>query len=207
MAEGVVNQRFGRIVCDDEIEDEIVATLTAWTVPYLAEIERQRGWAARSLEAPRSIISATLLERQPEDALPCLAVTVERVSSGRTPQDRAVGMDWRVVVEAVAVGADEHDVRRRVRAYVAAARAVMLRHAAGGGLVSHVQLVTTEYSATFGQKGRRLAAGAIELRCAVDGMVQQHAGRMRTPPVDPYAVPAGLGTVESVQVSVEAKNA
>lgn len=198
---GVESARFGRIVCDDELEDELVTKIEAWVLEYQAEIERQRGWTAQSLEAPASVIPVALLERQPEDALPCIAVRVERTSAVATPQSRETAMDWRLVVEVFAGGADDVDVRSRVRAHVAAVRALLMHHAPSGPLITNAKLVGTEYAPSIDAAGRTFGAGSIEFVVSTENVTKRYTGN-RTPGVDPYEAPAGLVEVVDTNATI-----
>lgn len=202
--------RFGRILCDDEIENVVIAALTDWTITYQAEVERQRGWTPRSLPAPASIIPVALFEKQPEDALPCIAVGVERVTAARQAQAREIGMDWRCVVIVYVSGADEDDTRQRVRAHVAAVRAAMLRHVAGREddngdvIVTNIAYVSTDYSQQVydDELKRTVGAGVIEYTLSTQDGLTTLPGGLRTPPVNPYADPSGLVEVEETNVTV-----
>lgn len=196
------SNRFGTILCDDEIEDEILTKLKDWVLEYQAEVERQRGWAARTLTAPASIIPVALFERQPEDAVPCITVNVERVSASRMPQSGEAGMDWRLVVEVLAAGADDEDVRRRLRGHVAAVRTLLLQQGGAGPVVTMIRLTGTEYSPTGERAGRTMGVGVMEFLIGTQDASTRWRGGKTTPAVDPYAIPAPFVPVVSTNPTV-----
>lgn len=200
----VISQRFGRIVCDDEVENELLARITDWVLAYQAEVERQRGWDARTLEAPASIIPMTLLDRQPEDAFPCIAVSVSGSGAASSSEDRELSMEWSATVTVWAMGADDADTRKRVGAHVAAVRALVSQQGGRGPLVANTGRPTTEYTMTAQDQasGRTIGAGIITFSVGVEGMLSELAGGMSTPPIDPYATVSGLGEVVAVNVTV-----
>jgi len=200
--ERVVSQRFGRILCDDELEDELIGKLAAWATTFQAEIERQRGWDARTLDAPRSIIPVALFERSHADSPPCITVYVQRIEGVTMGASRAATMDWRVGVEVIASGADVDDTRKRVRAHVAAIRTLLLQMGGSGPLITNMRLVSTEYTPTLEQNGRTLGAGVMEFVASVNDTVTKWRGGKSEPPEDPYDAPADLVAITDTNVTM-----
>lgn len=194
-----VSGKFGRIVGDDEIRREVLEKLKLWILTYQAEVERQRGWEPRTLEQPASIISTTLLDIQAEDAFPLIAVAVKSAPSQRQASGM-VGMEWLAEIAIWASGADADDTEMRVGAHVTAVRALLVQQVGSGPLITNVSGPETNYAIVADEKGRTVGMGGVRIRLGVQDALNDRA-QIRTPPVDPYAVPLGLSEVTSVNVT------
>lgn len=201
-------QVFGRVVTGTDVERAVLDTLKAWMREYLAWVERHAERSPRSLQMPRSWVSATEVERWPEEQLPSvlvlntgLAEPPERDGEGAFRASFAVGIA--VIVSAK----DRAETDELSKLYVTAIRAALLQHPSLGGFADAVEWVDENYDALpagpGGSRRRQLAAGQVVFRVTV-GDVLVSPGGPTAPRDNPYEEPE-WPFAETVEVTIEPK--
>lgn len=194
---------FEPIVDGGMVEAAARDTIQEWIETYLAEVERQRGLKPRSLPKPRSYSVATVLEKWPEDQLPAVVL----VSTGIADRPRRKGsggydVPWALGIGVVVSARNQEAANSLAKRYTAAIRTLLLQHPSMGGFATGVEWMDESFDDVPAEKRRTLAGGIVTFRVDIANAVNAQGGPA-TVPADPYAVPAGWPTADTVDVDIE----
>jgi hypothetical protein len=178
---------FKQIVSAGTVEDAVAETIKTWMETYLREVERQAG-VVEHLALPRSYNIRPETDSWPEEQLPGLVV----VSAGTSAQPIKAGdgvftAPFRVAAVIFAKGTSKDNVRRNVRLYTAAIRAILLQKRGLGGLSDGIIWESENFHDSIPGAERSLAAGDVTVVYNIPEIVSFSGGPMA--PADPVAQP------------------
>lgn len=200
---------FGTLHHGGQAEDAVLQTFTTWLPDYLAEVSRQDGLPAGTLEQPKSWEFAADVTKWPESQLPCVLV----VAPGTEGQPWREGSGYyraryRVNVTVIcSAGGDnaERDTRRLAQLYGAVIRGVLLQHRKLSNNASVVAWAGEGYDQVPQQDRRTLGFALNAFLVELRGIVSDSAGPQE-PTADPVGTPpSDWPAAASVQVDVEPK--
>lgn len=198
---------FGTMVDRTAVEEAVQAHLENWMPTYIAEVERQKGWAAKKLGpiVNYTFVSAAF-ERWPEDQFPTILVMSPGLAEPPKAQgDGKVRAKWACGIAAITEGGGENssaDAKQTSGAYFAAVRGLMLQHPSVGGFSRGVTWTDERYDNVPTDAERSLATAYGMFTIEVAQALDRHAGT--TEPLDePYTEPDPWPTVETGSATVE----
>ncbi len=169
---------FGDIVEGGAVERATELTLKTWIDTYLAEVERQSGRQAGSIQRPRSWINVADFERWQQ--LPCIMIISPGLSDVPTRDGdgyyRAV---WTLGIAAIVSSRTKATALSLSRAYGAAIRGVMLQHRSLDGQAKGVSWLDERYDDLPDDK-RILTAVRLVFDIELDKITSTEEG-----PIDP----------------------
>jgi hypothetical protein len=201
-------QPFERIIDAVDVENAVKAVLDDYISIYLGERERSKGYAPNSIERPRGVITASELDKWPEDQVPVLVVLSAGTGKPKAHERKMYSADWGVGVHCVVSDVNADETRKLGLVYVAAVRAAIVQH---GGLGSSLhpdgfaQALSWEgerYDATAFVDTRTIFAPLVMFTVSLDETVTGQAGP-REPYTDPTEEPAQMATVTSIKTPVD----
>jgi hypothetical protein len=180
-------QAIGRIVTGRDVELAAMSLLKRWLGTYLAECERQRGFAPGALQRVRGWATAADFEKWPEDQLPCVLL----VSPGLTESPVvASATEYRAKfslgIAAIVSARTMDETAALAKLYVAACRACVLQHQSFEGFAAGVEWLDETYDDLDSIDTRSLGAGQAIFAVHVDGFARRWNGPKT--PNDPPAV-------------------
>jgi hypothetical protein len=198
---------FKDIITRQEVEQAAMITLQTWLDTYLAEVERQKGLAVRSLPRPRSWMRRNEFEHWPEDQIPSIIVISPGIAEPPTGTGSgAFRANWLLGVAVVAEGQQTNNTRDLVGYYTAAIRALIIQRPSLGGFAMGVTWTDERYDDISDTEiGRTLASGQVVFQVTVENIVSTKAGPLTpdTPPVDPPDTSPTWPIADTVSVEYE----
>lgn len=206
MAPNAYTQAIGEIITGRDVEMATLVFLRRWSGTYLAECERQKGYAPGALPRIRTYTTASDFEKWPEDQLPCVVL----VSPGLAEEPLADGAGvyrckFSVGVAVVVSAATMDETAALAKLYVAALRTAILQHQSLEGFATGIEWLDENYDDLPSIDTRSLGAGQLIFAVEVAGMARRWNGP-KTPnepppvdtdplPEDPYAQRVVVSTV------------
>jgi len=196
---------FGRIVTGYDVEQWVLALERKWFGTYLAEAERQHGYAACTFPRPRAWVVAASFDKWPEDQVPAvLVVSTGVVVPPRKTGDGVYRAQWRVEVGACVSARTEAESRELAELYVAALNAVVVQHPSLEGNANGASWLELTYTPLDYDSTRSLYAGSAVFAVEVDDVVTTGAGPAAPDPaMDECAPWAPWPEVATVDVDVD----
>lgn len=197
---------FGRIVTGADVEAWSWATLRTWISTYLAEVERQSGLVAGSLQRPRGFVTAPSLDKWPEDQLPALLLISVGMSEPPLKQgDGRFRARWEMGLACVVSARREDESRALAMRYMAALRALFVQRPSLDGNAAGTVWLGEQYDQLEYDDARSLTAGLAQFTVEVEDVVSANAGPLRADkPLDPDVDPwPAWATAKVVGVTVE----
>lgn len=184
-------QAIGPIVTGRDVELAVMRFLKRWSGTYLAECERQGGFAPAALPRIRSWTTSPDFETWPEDQIPCVLL----VSPGLAEAPLADGsgvyrVKFTLGIAVIVSTAKMDETARLGKLYVAAMRAAILQHQSLEGFASGIEWLDENYDDLPSIDDRSLGAGQAVFAVEVDGFARRWNGP-KTPeePPDPDTDP------------------
>lgn len=198
--------QFGPIITRLDVEAAVVAHLQAWSLTYIAEVERQQELDAESLPPIRNYTTVgSGIEKWPEDQLPMLLIMSTGLAEPPKREGRGLyRASWNCGIAAITAGggADPADSAKRTAGYYqGAVRAAMLQHPSLGGFAAGVTWVDERYDELPVEQSRSMAAASGFFRIEVEG-VADSTGGVATVPDNPYDSPPDLPTADELELEV-----
>lgn len=196
---------FGPIVTGYDVEGWVVDQLKAWSSTYLAEVERQHGIEACSLQRVRGWSLAPTFDKWPEDQLPgvlvvCRGLVPPPLKSG----DGKYRAKWAVDVGVICSARTQADSHSLAMLFLAAHAEIVIGKPSLGGHATGVAWLDEQYDQLVYDDTRSLYTGtatfAIEVpdvRTAATGPTQPD------PPEDPCADWPPWPEVETVEIEID----
>lgn len=184
---------FGPLLVETDVDAAVIDRLYLWMPTYLAQVERERGMANRTLHRPVRASYATVLDDDgfPTKRLPAILVTT--ASTADAPElggDDTYSTVYEVAVTAVVRGRTSHEARVLASLYAGSIRRLLLQQQDNadtmlwtGSSVASVADTTAE--------NRHLAGGINTFSFYADRVVQAFAGPTVDSPVYEQPDPAG----------------
>lgn len=181
---------FGRILDKTDAENAMEEHLRLWLTTYIAELERQKGFAAETIQTPVAWLRANDFAKWPEDQTPAIIIiSPGLVGDPKAEGNRVWSAPYGVGVAAVVSSIDRPRTRALAGFYGAAIRAAVLQHPSLGGFARDTTWVDERFDDVPQEDERTLASAQEVFRVDVFGMTTGRTGP-KTPPEDPYAIPA-----------------
>lgn len=197
---------FGNLVTGTDVEAAALSTLKLWAPAYMAWAERSTDRAPGSLPAPRSWVTASGVERWPEEQLPSVLL----VSTGLAEPPSLDGSGsyrgtFALGLAVVVAARDRADADALAKLYVATLGAILLHKPSLGGLAAGVEWTDEKYDALPGDpaKRRQLAAGQAVYTVDVRDIRSGRGAGPLTPPDDPQAPAPDDPTVTSAELEID----
>lgn len=194
---------YGRLITDNEVERQVLATLQGWLPSYLLETNRQDGELAE-VALPRSYeMIRDTVTKWPEQALPAIVVHI-----GGTLETTRKGSAYRVVyscqVAAIVAGQTRANTRTLAGVYSLAIVAALTQHGDLDGFADGVEWADTDYDLIAEERSRTLMAAVVSLDVAVVGVLDVALGPAGPPPPadDPTPGLPDWGEAEEVDTQV-----
>lgn len=109
----------------------VVAHIEKWLETYLAPLEAERGWPARSLPVFRSYRTRNEVTQFAEEQLPACVVVSPGIVDGSIERFGGVySAAWHVGIACMCIGLDELNSEDMAQVYTAAVRTMFLQHPA-----------------------------------------------------------------------------
>ena len=196
---------FGRIVTGYDVEQWVLALCRKWFGTYLAEAERQHGYAACTFPRIRGWVVSSSFDKWPEDQLPgALVISNGIVAPPRLAGDGVYRAQWRVEVGVCCSGRTESESRELTELYLAALNAVIVQHPSLEGHANGVSWLELTYTPLDFDSTRSLYAGSSVFAVEVDDVVTTGAGPAAPEPgTDECAPWDPWPLVDTVDVDVE----
>jgi len=194
----------GPIVSGRDVELAALALLRRWSGTYLAEAERQRGYAPGQLPRIRGWATSSDFEKWPEDQLPCVLLVSPGLAEAPRPDGAgfyraSFSLGFAVIVSTATM----EETAIKAKLYCAAHRACLLQHSSLEGFAAGVTWVDETYDDLDSIDTRSLGAGQAIFSVEVHGFAARWNGPT-TPseppdpdtdplPTDPYVQPGRVG--------------
>lgn len=214
MSPTVVSQpvKFGPIVTGTAVERAVKVVLEERLSNYLGELERIEGYPPDAIERPRGIVTASELEKWPEDQLPVVVIISAATERPIKREKGRVEATWVLAVAPVVADVNAEETRKLALAYVAAIRAVIVQHKGlKSGLHPKGFSEATHWEAehydgiAFGETRTLLAPRAVFTVTILEAVNSQ--GGPREPYEPPDAEPSDWPIVQKITVQAEPKGA
>lgn len=198
---------FGEMVDRTAVEAAVIEHMKTWLPTYIAEVERQKGWAEQRLQPiVNYTVVATAWERWPEDQFPSLLIMSPGLAEPpKAEGDGRVRAKWACGIAAITEGGGDDpslDAKETAGAYFAAIRGAMLQHPGLGGFANGVTWTDERYDQVPSESERSLATAygmfSIEVPQAVDRL-----GGVAEPLDNPYQEPPAWPTVGEGNATAE----
>jgi hypothetical protein len=210
MSPTVVSQpvKFGPIVTGTAVEKAVAVVLEERLSNYLGELERIEGYEPNAIERPRGFVTASELEKWPEDQIPVIVIVS---AATERPIKRAHGdyeATWNLGVAPVVSDVNADETRKLALAYVAAVRACLVQHKRlrsnlhPSGFSEATHWESEHYDGIAFGETRTLLAPRVMFNVTVLEAVNSQAGP-REPYEPPDAVPSDWPIVESITVKAD----
>lgn len=203
-----ISQRFGRLMTSDAVASGVQSHLQEWLVPFLAEVERQLGLAARSIAQPASWEIVSSFNKFDGSRLPSVVIAVDEIK-GEPMRNGDASYDaiYPVAVAVVVGGRTPQETERNAMAYGAAVRGAMLYifdHQQDLGAVG-VKWAGETYTEVDATDRRTKGAAMILFDVRVENVARDYRGAVLgiVPPVEPYAAPEDWHTADTVATDLE----
>jgi hypothetical protein len=190
-----------RIVDGMQVAEAARATLQAHLVDYIAQIERERGLAPRTIAAPKSW-DLTLDLRRARDEGNHPRILIECPGLDDDPERGGDGFwraPWALVVSAVVSARDDESTERLARRYAAAIRECLQRNPTLLGFADSVRWTDEQYDRLGSDDTQAIAAGSATFRIWVDDVGCDFA----EPPPPAYEQPGPAPVVLTTDVQLE----
>jgi len=203
---GVVNEVFGRILSASQIEEAIEALLKKWFPTYLAEQARQMDVSHNILPAPQNYTNRNSFDALQGEKIPKVVVIAPGLQDSPTRvgggQYRAI---WRLGVGVATGGKDEQSANLRVKAYGAAARAILPQQQSDTnipGLVQTRWVNETYDDIQIPAQHMLYKAASLWFTIDIQDVLDQHKG----PTAPTIVAPPDWPTVQDVIIDMEGMN-
>jgi hypothetical protein len=210
MSAATVSQpvKFGPIVTGNTVEQAVKRVLEERLDDYLGELERIEGYEPDAIERPRGVVTASELEKWPEDQIPVVVIVS---AATERPVKRSHGdyeATWNLGVAPVVSDVNADETRKLALSYVAAVRACIVQHKglksslhpAGFSEATHWE--SEHYDGIAFGETRTLLAPRVMFNVTVLEAVNSQAG-----PREPYepasSEPADWPIVQKIVVNAE----
>ena len=190
---------FGPLVVETDVDLAVIRTLRLWVPTYLAQIERERDLANRTLARPTPQSYTNVLEDDefPDQWMPVVVVTTAALDGD--PEMDGIGMihgGWRVVVTAITRGRTPGEARAIASLLGGAVKRCLVNQQDLGGFASETRLRgggrVAPVADSTGQD-RYLTAAINNYTVFVDAIVQAGVGPYLPDPEGPYDDPDPAG--------------
>jgi hypothetical protein len=182
---------FGRVVSGFDVESWVLALLRKWSSTYLAELERQHGYAAGTFPRVRGWAYGPTFDKWPEDQLPGVLVVTPGITPPPTRDgDGVYRVRFNVDVGCAVSARTQGDAHEIATLFVAAHAAIVAQRPSleGHAIAStwlDLRLDPLAYDDT-----RALYAGFATFAIEVDDVLTTLAGPVQPDPepdeLDPY---------------------
>lgn len=210
-----VYSSIGPLLTRDDIELGMLTHVQTWLVTYLAEVERQKGLAPRTIATPKSWEVVNEYTRYPEEQMPFVAV----ISPGRAPSKPLIDGDgqvtawWNLALGAIVATRDEKSAKVLAGYYGAAMRGLVMQMPMLGGWASGVEWTEERYDDFPRVTERTMAAVRLGFTVEVESVLSIYTAPrdpstfQPKPPADPYAPPTDYPTVSAPgQYTIDIQN-
>ena len=162
-----------------QLEEAIIAHISAWLPVYLREIEIQRGWPDdKRLPNARSYTVFSRLDHFDEQQLP--AVVVSSPGLAGAPKMEGTGAYtaiWNVNIAVIVSAMDQASTNTLAKIYAAAVRGIMVQKPSIGGFAVHSVWTNESYDDLGSSDGERtFAVGVGEFAVMVEDVVNKMGG-------------------------------
>lgn len=193
---------YGQLITDNEVERQVLATLSGWLPSYLLEVNRQDGVLAE-VATPRSYeLIRDSVTKWPEQALPAIVVHV-----GGTLATSRKGSKYRVVyscqVAAVVAGQTRANTRTLAGVYGTAIAASLTQHGDLAGFADGCEWADTDYDLIAEQRSRTLMAVVVSFDISVNGVLDVALGPSGPPPPEDDPTPGLPDYGEAIEVDTD----
>lgn len=192
---------FGPLVLPSELETRAEAVLDEFIEPYLGWVERLTDREKGSMPKPRRLPARGTADEWPEDVPPVIGL----ISTGTIDQPEMLEDGYHAVFSLGAVCVVEHNTEENARnlasAYAGAVMACLL-HQPLGGPVEKVWLAGVVADTIPNEKRRSLGGAQVELRVAVDQIIDPRLGPTTVDVDDPRAEYPDPFTATAVEIDV-----
>jgi hypothetical protein len=195
-------QAIGPLVSGRDVELAAMALLKRWSGTYLAEAERQRGYAPASLPRIRGWATAHDFEKWPEDQLPCVLLVSPGLAEAPEPAGTGVyRVHFALGVATIVSARTMDETAALAKLYCAAIRACILQHQSLEGFAAGVEWLDETYDDLESIDARSLGAGQAIFSVTVDGFARRWNGPKT--PSDPPAPDTAPLPEDPVATAVE----
>ena len=209
MTAPATSPRFGRLLVPSDIAVAAQAHLKLWLVPFLAEVERQRGLSPRTIKEPQSWEVASEFSKFDASKLPSLVVAIDEITGDPVRDGQGeYSAVFPCAVAAIVAGRTPAETLRNAEAYGAAVRGAMLYHMGMHSPelgIRGCKWKGESYTEVDVKDRRTKAASLVFFEIYVPDVARDYVGAPlgTTPPVDPYLAPDALPTVDTTTIVTE----
>lgn len=195
---------FGSIITATHIRRAMRDTIQLWAPDYLAEVADQYGRARGALPTFRSYVSRPVVDRFPEDQIPCCVIVAPGTLDEPDKRPDAYDATWAVGVAAVVSGRSPEESFELAELYAGALRALVVHHPSLGGKVGMTRWAGERYDEYIDpDDGRTQASCTLQFNVGVDDVMSLVSGGPSAPSADVTVPPGDLGTVQTVVVKTD----
>jgi hypothetical protein len=198
---------YGPLVAADEVEEAVQTHFQAWMVAYLAEFERRRGLAPRTLPEPLTWkLTNEPLDRWPGEPVPAIIIT----SPGFAAEPVVDGDGNYTCVFGIVAGAivldntSQRAARKLAKLYGACLMATLVHHPEVADNMAVLRIVDAQDADLPSDFLPIGAAAEVSFEIVVEGVLQAGAGPTE-PPDDPYHDPGNWPTVATTDLTLTAE--
>jgi hypothetical protein len=179
---------FSEIKDGAQLEEAIIAHLSAWMPVYLRELEIQRGWPnGKHLPNARSFTVFSRLDHFDEQQLPAVVVSSPGLASA--PKMEGSGSYtaiWNVNIAVIVSAKDQASTNTLAKIYAAAVRSIMVQKPSISEFAVHNVWTNESYDDLGSSDGERtFAVGVGEFAVMVENVVNKMGGPRTYPFIEP----------------------
>lgn len=196
---------FGTIITATYVRRAMRDTIQRWIPDYLAEIADQYDKERGALPTFRSYISRPVVDRFPEDQLPCCVIVAPGTLDEPDKRPDAYDAAWALGVAAVIGGRTVEESFELAELYAGAIRTLVVHHPSLGGVVDSTRWAGERYDEYIDPVDARTQASCtLQFNVAVNNVVDLASGGPAAPSEDVTAPPDDVGTVQAVVIETNA---
>jgi hypothetical protein len=199
---------FGPILSASEIEEATIETLKFWFPTYLGELERRLNLRRGILIVPQNYTNRNSFDAVEGEKTPKVVVIAPGLDAEPLKNSTSYRATWRVGVGLATGAKTERDCNKFVKAYAAAARAILIHKP--GTLVDYglphldeVNWLSEEYTdlADISNQHRLYKAATLWFAFDINAVTARRLGP--TGPDAPDLQPPDFGDIETVIIHVD----
>lgn len=195
---------FGPIVSASEVEDAVEKSLRYWFPTYLAEMERRLKLRKAILAVPQNYTSRNSFDAVEGERTPKIVVIAPGLETEPMKNSTSYRATWRLGI-GIATGAKtEKDCNRHIKAYAAAARAIMIHKPQticdnGVPYLDEIVWLSEAYEdLDIPNQHRLYKAATLWFAMDINAVTARRGG-----PPDPNLAPNDFGDVEDVIIELD----